>query len=468
MRPIRTLFSGVVLTSTLAFASSEGLEYLNHLREQAGLVTLNENSALQLSAQNHSHYLNINETSGHYEDENADGFTGESPSDRAVYAGYYSTGISENVSVGQKDVNQSIDGLMAAIYHRFSFLSLEKDEIGIGVEEEHYTFDMGNSLLNDLCQNHTYTEGSYYYNVCADPDKKIEAESYLDAKDHYKTLASAPDIVMWPPAGGDHIPPAFYDETPDPLPDHDVSGYPISVEFNDAVFPDAPTDLSLRLEDDTNTTVGSIILMDESNDPEGLFTDHQFALFPQQHLEWGRTYYATLSYEGSIRRWCFATQSLSDFGAERVYRIGTIEDINLTVVAGKEYALYFVPQDEEDRFNGYRISYNSEEPTIAFIDWNTLLFSVEGDSGESVALTIDERSGQTITLTLADNDNAERPSQDRCDAGTAYEETTETEELETPDDETTQSSSAGGSPLATLFIMMLAMAGMVGKVGSRK
>ena len=466
MQPIRTLFSGVILTSTLALASSEGLEYLNHLREQAGLVTLNENSALQPSAQNHSHYLNINDTSGHYEDENADGFTGESPSDRAVYAGYYSTGIGENVSVGQKDVNQSIDGLLAAIYHRFSFLSLEKDEIGIGVEEEHYTFDMGNSLLNDLCQNHTYTDGDYYYNVCADPDKKIESESYLDAREHYKTLASAPDIVMWPPAGGDHIPPAFYDETPDPLPDYDVSGYPISVEFNDAVFPDAPTDLSLRLEDDTNTTVESIILMDENNDPEGLFSDHQFALFPRQHLEWGRTYYPTLSYEGSSRRWCFATQSLSDFGAEKVYRIDSSDDITLKVVSGKKYALYFVPQDQEDIFNSYpSSSHNTQPPTIGFIDWNTLLFSVEGDNGESVELTVGNSSGQTVTLVIDTNDQAEQPAHDRCDAVNTYDESAETG---TPSDETTQSSSAGGFPLTALFMMMLAMAGMVRKVGSRK
>jgi len=466
VQPIRTLFSGVILTSTLALASSEGLEYLNHLREQAGLVTLNENSALQLSAQNHSHYLNINDTSGHYEDENADGFTGESPSDRAVYAGYYSTGIGENVSVGQKDVNQSIDGLLAAIYHRFSFLSLEKDEIGIGVEEEHYTFDMGNSLLNDLCQNHTYTDGDYYYNVCADPDKKIESESYLDAREHYKTLASAPDIVMWPPAGGDHIPPAFYDETPDPLPDYDVSGYPISVEFNDAVFPDAPTDLSLRLEDDTNTTVESIILMDENNDPEGLFSDHQFALFPRQHLEWGRTYYPTLSYEGSTRRWCFATQSLSDFGAEKVYRIDSSDDITLKVVSGKKYALYFVPQDQEDIFNSYpSSSHNTQPPTIGFIDWNTLLFSVEGDNGESVELTVGNSSGQTVTLVIDTNDQAEQPAHDRCDAVNTYDESAETG---TPSDETTQSSSAGGFPLTALFMMMLAMAGMVRKVGSRK
>jgi len=475
VKTLSLILSGLILTGTAVHAASaeEGLNYLNTMRKKSGLWEFKSNDALQEAAQNHSRYLQINNASGHYEEEGKDGFTGEEASDRVVSAGYASTIISENLSGGQPDVFRSIDGLMSALYHRLTFLHLERDEIGIGIEGEHYTYNLGNSALNDLCLNHTYQEGNYYYQVCKDPDKKIEEAAYLEAQNRYKTADTAPDTVLWPPVNADAIPPAFYDEIPDPLPDYSVSGYPVSVQFNDARFAHAPQEVSLEIQDDHNRTLENILLMDKDNDPEHRLSEYEFALFPKKHMEWGHTYYATLRYEDQTKRWCFATRSLTEYGAQRVYRFDAESDqTTVPVVSGRWYALYFVPQNEHDIFKEYEytVTYRGDAPEIdlSFIDWNTLLFSIRGDSADEIRLDVNTTAIQNITLVIADDDTAALPEKAVCeevsDTATSDMNSTETSpevSAESPVEEELSRSSAGGVPVAVFFLMLLFMVGIV-------
>jgi len=145
--------------------ASVGLDYLNALRVKAGVPAFTEQVNLRASAQNHSDYMQTNKIFGHYEDSSKTGYTGDNGADRAIYAGYFSRTVSENVSYGTTTVQGSIDSLFSAIYHRFGFLNLVSDEVGIGTNNKFYTYNMGNGTLNDLCQNTTYTGGSYYV-VC--------------------------------------------------------------------------------------------------------------------------------------------------------------------------------------------------------------------------------------------------------------------------------------------------------------
>ncbi len=408
-----TILSGISLSLGLLQAATPGLEHLNTLREQAGLRPLTVNTVLQHAAEDHSHYLTLNRASGHRERADKEGYTGTKPSERALAAGYDSIAVAENVSWGQKDIDSSIDKLFAGIYHRFAFLSLEKDTIGIGVEAKHYTFDLGNSFLNRLCREHTYTSGMYYYNACRDGDKKIEVAAYNEARDHYKHTTSAPDIVTWPARGSEGVLPGFYAENPDPLPDFGVSGYPVSIEFNDAVYPEVPEDIHVSLADhDGNELDG--FLMDKAGDPHGHLTDHQFAFFPQEHLEWGERYRVTLDVDGQSRDWCFATRSLASFGAQKVYRIDQSDDQELEIVSGRTYAFYYVPQGPEDKFNRFHYKYNTEKPAVSFIDRNTLLVTVTGEIGQRVKLRVNNGSAQTLTLIIAEDDQAEAPMAESC------------------------------------------------------
>jgi len=472
---IHTLIAGVSLSWVLLQASDTGLTHLNTLRAEAGLHPLSVDYALTSSAEAHSHYLALNHTTGHTEESYLDGFTGEGSSDRAIAAGYESIAVSENVSWGQESIQSSIDKLLSGIYHRFTFLSMEKDIIGIGVEDRHYTFDLGNRALNQLCLDHLYSSGAYYYNACRDSQKRIEIASYNQARDYYKLLNDAPEAVVWPAPNSHDILPGFYAESPDPLPDYGVSGYPVSVTFNDARFPTAPDAVSLMLQDEDNHSIESLF-MDTSTDPNQHFSSHQFALFPLEHLEWGRTYQVTLTYESEEKHWCFSTRSLASFGAEKVYRIDHSEDSRLEVVAGKSYALYLVPQHQDDLFSSYHYRYNTDRPSIGFIDRNTLLVTVEGEAGERVEISLDNETEQIITLVIADSDQAVIPSADICsdtpsaslfqsdatgvstDGNESY---SMTDSIETSADsssdtgEEVTSSSGGGFPLLMLWAMVL-------------
>lgn len=366
-----TLFSFITLLN-----ASVGLDYLNELRSKAGMPVFSEQINLTASAQNHSDYMQTNNVSGHYEDSSKTGYTGDYATDRAIYAGFFSRTISENVSYGSDTVQGSIDNLFSAIYHRFGFLTLSFDEVGIGIGSNNlfYTYNMGNSTLNDLCQNGTYSGGSYYQNICADTDKKIDSADYLSASDNIKTASS--DLILWPSINADDIPPVFYEESPDPLPGYSVTAYPVSVEFNNGSFSTAPTLSDFTLEDTSGTVLNTLTLMNEANDPNSRFSAYQYALFPEKRLEWGSQYMAEIIYEynsvQSTRSWCFTTRSLLSV-ADRFYRIENIADIELNVVSGRSYAIYVVPNSTDDRLGGVSYSYTSDLPVFSFIDANTII-----------------------------------------------------------------------------------------------
>ncbi len=402
------------LTLTNILSANTGVDYLNFLRTAAGLPSFNEQASLITSSQNHSDYMQLNNIIGHYEDSSYLGYTGAYASDRAIYAGYFSSGVGENISYGSDSVENSIDGLFSAIYHRFAFLDMTYDEIGIGINTEFYTYNMGNSLLNQLCQNDAFTgSGSYYYNVCADTNKRIEATEYLTAKNSFKE--NIPDIVTWPPKNQDNIPPAFFEESPDPLPGHSVTGYPVSVEFNDAKHELPPTVDSFTLEDATEVQVTDIVLMEQSNDPNNRFSTYEHAFFPEKRLEWGSKYMSELIYTyNSVQRtlrWCFTTRSLLSY-ANHFYRIENDNDTTLNVLSGETYAVYVVPNDTNDKLGAFSYSYNSNAPVFSYIDQNTISISLSGNIGNYANFIFS--NGQTIRLTIANTDESSTPSKATC------------------------------------------------------
>ena len=408
-------------TTTPSSGARSALAYLNSLRTKAGLPAFGSQSYLKAAASNHSEYmLQHGASEGHSETQGRDGFTGEHPSNRTLYAGYASRHVSENISTGDQDAAESIDGLFSAIYHRFGFLSMTHDEVGIGMSHDnqhhhYYTYDMGNSKLRKICSSDPSFNGygSYYSRVCADESKKIEGNKYRNARDYIKT--SAPSLILWPAAKSSDIPPVFYQETPDPLPNDGVTGYPVSVQFNDAKFATAPTVESFTLSDSSGSEVDILTTMDQENDPHNRFDAYKYALFPKKRLEWGSAYNVELIYTSNstqyTKAWCFQTRSLAG-KAERFYRIEGDKDITLNVVAGKSYAIYIVPNDTNDILGGVRYSYSKERPQFDYIDSNTFLVNLTGSNGEYAKFTFG--NGQVVTLRIAGSDSATVPANEHC------------------------------------------------------
>ncbi len=426
----KILIHTILLSVTGILNASVGLDYLNNLRTKTGLPAFTENTYLDTAAKNHADYMQTNTIYGHDEESANIGYTGDNSRERAVYAGYFSRVVSENISYGTATIQGSIDDLFSAIYHRFGFLNLSKDQVGIGISNNSllYTYNMGNSILNDLCENNTYNGGSYYTNVCADSTKKIEASDYNSAADTIKSASN--DLILWPSMNANDIPPVFYEETPDPLPSNSVSGYPVSVEFNSGSFSSAPTMVSFALKDASNTQLNDIVVMNHTNDPNTKFTSYQFALFPEKRLEWGSKHIAQLVYdhEGtqSTRTWCFSTRSLHGT-TDKFYRIVNDTDSTLNAISGKSYALYVVPYDANDKLGSVSYSYTSDTPIVSYIDQNTISVKITGSTGSYAAFTFN--NGQKIKLTIADSDTATVPAKEVCDTST----NTDTDGDGTPD-----------------------------------
>ncbi len=434
---MRRLYLSIFTISILAIGiEASGLDYINELRAKAGLVNFSENSQLTTAARNHSQYLYKNGLTGHYEQEGDVGFTGVRPADRAVYAGYPARQVSENVSSGKMDIRGSIDGLFGAIYHRFGFLDIASDEIGIGVSDDtqRFTYDMGNSAIRELCLNdYPITSNSYYRDVCANRDKKIDAKLYEDALNNHKD--EAPAVVIWPPEDSDSIPPVFYEESPDPLPNSSVSGYPISIQFNDAKFKSRVEVTEFSIKDESGKELELVAELDKNSDPNGEFKENEFAIFPKQRLDWGSNYYVKLNYlyDGAEHKkeWCFSTKSLEGV-AERVYKI-VDKSLSLNVVSGIKYALYFPPKDGNDRLGAYSISYTqSTEIDSSYLDQNTILITLKG--GESNWAKISFDNGNSVELRITDSDSASVPKSSSCNS--SKEDDTNTPETTVVDDET--------------------------------
>ena len=396
--------------------SNEILDYLNSLRVQTGLHKLYLNQTLTQAAKNHDTYLYNNNESGHYEDPNKEYFTGEWGSDRAIYAGYLNRLVSENVSTGQKDFKESIDELFSAIYHRFGFLDFKVDEIGLAQIGRIYTYDMANSLINDRCSKDSYSgSGTIYYNVCKDKSKKISKEDFENRLNYYKS--NDPKLVIWPAQNSSNIPPVFFEEEPDPLPNYKVSGYPISVEFNDKKVSNVSLD-AFSLSDDNGYNINLIKLMDKDSDNNKRFNSYQFAIFPKDRLNWGSRYYAHLTYRIDNKQytkdWCFSTKSLKDY-ANRVYKIdNNNSDITLDIISGESYAVYVTPRDGNDTFSGYSIKYNVDRDNLKseLIDGNTFYFSASGDYGDYIEFNL--YNNRKIKFIIKGDDNATTPKSNVC------------------------------------------------------
>lgn len=392
----------------------DGLTYLNEQRTAAGLIQYSANTLLNESAGNHVAYLVTNNLFGHYEDESKypTGFTGSTPTDRAGYAGYESS-VSENLSAGNSTVEESIDSLFSAIYHRFGFLSFSTDEIGIGVEtsgsygyNSAYGYNMGASQINALCSGTSYTGGGgYYWGVCTDSNFKIEIETYKEARD--TNLRANPAIVLWPYENQPDSIPAFYEESPDPLPTCSVSGYPVSIQLNELQTGTVEM-TSFKLYDGVNREIVDTVVLTEETDPNSRFSSYEFALFPLQRLDWGKNYSVDFQYteDGAPKNvtWSYKTEELQ----YPYYNVVNENDLN--VVSDVVYGFYFSPASCNDTITDYSISYDSglSISQSGFVDGNTLYFQLSGTDGLSMKVTANKSEGESVvyTVTLASSGSA--------------------------------------------------------------
>lgn len=381
-------------TPLQASEESSALPYLNTIRQNSGLIPLRSKTELQKAATAHAKYLISNQTVGHLEEKGSQNFTGKTPTERVLYYGYPSKDVMENISVNAKNDTASIDDLFAAIYHRFVFLNFDKDEIGMGKAstakykkiKRAYVYNLGSSKLRSLCKKSFVPVGGieYIQNVCIKSDLLIPRRLY--EKNRTQIKLKNPAVVLHPYQGQEEVGTVFYNETPDPLPDYKVSGYPVSIQFNDA-YVSKVTLKAFHLFDEQGQKIHMSRLLTHESDPHQKLKKTEFALMPMKRLEYGMTYRAEFEAlvdgERYKKSWKFTTKGFE----EKIYRITQTK----TVVDLKEndtVILYFVPGAPNDILRWYKASEGLE---ISLIDQNTMRVRLYKKLSRSLRVEVEGR-----------------------------------------------------------------------------
>lgn len=379
------------LPMDISYETIEAESYLNQVRTSMRMQSLSHNINLESAAKAHANYLVTNNEFSHDEINGHDNFIAVKPVERALKFGYLSKVVYENLSTNNHNARSSVDGLFSAIYHRFGFLSPSINEMGISIEQDKHDSDksafvylFGNSNLNLFCSVKSFSGAGKYWKPCKDESHRVKDKDFMKAFND--TKKSNPRIILYPYNGQIEVPPAFYAEVPDPLPNHEVSGFPVSVEFNDYFFKKVGL-ISFTLYDEKGSVV-DVHLMDRDNDPHHRFTTHQFSLFPLKRLEYNQSYRAELKYviKGKHRKksWQFRTKQIRD----AFFVIRENNEV-ITLEAKKSYVLYFEPSNAHDLITNMQFPV---EVDVQFLDNNTIKLTVMSDDLDSFELKSDRKN----------------------------------------------------------------------------
>ena len=404
------LASLLALTLCLQFtlaSPTEAIEQLNRYRTLGSMLNYTTNSLLSRASRNHSNYLIKNNIAGHFEAQGHSGFTGVAPADRAVYVGFKTKSVSENISAGTHSADLSIDGLFSAIYHRFGFLSFENDLVGSGENDGTYTYLMSNNALNSLCGQNGTQSG---WTVCATEGRNLSDKDYTKAIDDVQK--SNPPFVVWPPNNMDDVYPVFFTESPHPLPGSSVSGFPVSISFN-PYFAQSASVSKIEVYDDEDTKLSGKF-MRKSNDPNRRFSDLEYAFFPLYRLKFATEYRVVIDYSftptdkfngetSGTLNYSFITEVPEG----KFYSTKELKDSNnIPIVANETYTFYVAPTSNKDlAFSSMRWSKTQGvRETIDQIDSNTVKITVSGSVGGS--LTIETSSKKKFIFKISASDEA--------------------------------------------------------------
>jgi uncharacterized protein YkwD len=272
--------SAPVATNNIA---TDGLNWINYRRSQIGMPAMTHSGVIDIAAQGHSDYQRINDTVSHEQIVGKPGFTGAILADRLRAAGYtfgFPNAIGEVISATSNGSGfYMAEELITAIYHRFVIFEPVFQEIGTGAATTTAGY---NYFTADFVTNNGYGNG-----------------------------IAAGTIVTWPVNGQTNVPPNFFsdNEKPDPVPDINEVGYPVSVHTN---LTRKLTVQAFTIRAHGSGTDLSTRLLVQGQDAEMIHNQSAAAIVPLSPLAAATTYDVTFS--GAIdgtpitRTWSFTTK----------------------------------------------------------------------------------------------------------------------------------------------------------------
>jgi uncharacterized protein YkwD len=258
----------------------DGRAWINYRRAQASVPAVAENPLIDAAAQAHSDWQRLNNTVAHDERAGTPGFTGVTMRERLAAVGYVFHG---NFAYGEVIAATSnsngfkmVDELITAIFHRFVIFEPIFKEVGTGAAT---------------------SSGNYAYFT-----------ANFASNNGYGPGVSS--IVTWPFAGQVGVTRNFFSdsEAPDPIPNANEVGYPISVHSNITSVLTVQT-FTVRPR---GGAVLPVSLLSKATDARPETPNSAAAIIPLQPLAAATTY--DVSFTGSLngvavsRDWSFTTQ----------------------------------------------------------------------------------------------------------------------------------------------------------------
>lgn len=208
-------------------AALDGFNWINYRRQLAGLPALTRNAKLDLASQGHSNYLRVNNVVSHTQTVGAPGFTGATETDRLQAAGYNLTlpyAYGEVISAASDPSGfYHAEQLVTAIFHRFVLMEPIFREAGVGVStgggRTYFTSDLGTVA-------------------------------------GFGPGLGLGNAAVYPAANQTLVPRNFFSdsEAPDPVPNQNEVGYPISIQGDNGAHLQVQT-FTVRPHGGTNLTV---------------------------------------------------------------------------------------------------------------------------------------------------------------------------------------------------------------------
>ena len=256
-----------------------------------------------------------------------------------------------------------------------AFLDFRSDIIGIGISQ------------NRTHLRHT----AFVYDMSAEALEKLYKQDNITQKQLTRAIENNKNknhkMVIYPYNKQRDVPPAFFDELPDPLPNHRVSGYPISVSFNSAIYKSAKL-LSFQLFNKEGVEITNTTILDAKRDPNKRLTKMDFILFPLKRLAWNQHYYvkfrAIVDKKLIEKKWSFHTRKFK----LPLYSV-TQNNNTFSLNKGASCILYFPPTSKEDLLGdvGYPSNYD-----IDFIDKNTIKLTLLSTKKTETILSLGKHS----------------------------------------------------------------------------
>ncbi|TAL65671.1 MAG: CAP domain-containing protein [Burkholderiaceae bacterium] len=263
---------------------------VNNERVACGFGSISESTALDQAALAHANWLLVNNYTGHYESAGVpNGYTGVSPQDRGVAAGYtyatsstspvpnyvfYQSGevyASEGATAYSPTV--AVRQLLAAPYH-VDVMMLGVRNIGIGYEDS----------------NTAGTTATYGARTLVNIDFGVPAGATQ------QDLGSS-DVMTYPCQGTTGTALQVYNESPDPVPGRDQTANP----FGSAVLVAVRNGQTLAITSASmiNASNGSVVTLltpvTSANDPNGQLLSNEGYVLPNSPLSPNTQYQVTIN-----------------------------------------------------------------------------------------------------------------------------------------------------------------------------